>query len=198
MELPALLQPDKQTSARSLGQVRHDSILRSYLSMRTGVGVLGTALPLLLLLGDWFFVQGTPSARGSLSAYYYSGMRDIFVGCLCVTAFPDLLQVLRAEPGEHAERRRRYRRSGGGPFRDGPARGARRPSRRCRTGSARPWSRTCTTSAPATFILRLMIICQGFARPRGSPAAGAGWLRSAKRSSQHSGDGSTVRPISRS
>ncbi len=86
MELPALLQPDKQTSARSLGQVRHDSILHSYLTLRSGVGILGTALPLLLLAGDWLFVTGNMSARGSLSAYYYSGMRDIFVGILFAIA----------------------------------------------------------------------------------------------------------------
>lgn len=60
--------------------------LRSFLLMRTLIGVMGVLLPLTLLLGDGFLFEGG-KPRGSLSAYYYSGMRDIFVSCLCVTAF---------------------------------------------------------------------------------------------------------------
>lgn len=60
--------------------------LRSYLVMRTAIGFIGIGLPILLLVGDWLFLKGTPRARGSLSAYYYSGMRDAFVGILFATA----------------------------------------------------------------------------------------------------------------
>lgn len=58
--------------------------VRSYLLMRLVIGVVGVALPVALLLGDWWFVEGKPTTRGSLSAYYHSGMRDVFVGSLCV------------------------------------------------------------------------------------------------------------------
>lgn len=60
--------------------------LRSFLLMRTLIGVMGVLLPVTLLVGDGFLFEGG-KPRGSLSAYYYSGMRDIFVSCLCVTAF---------------------------------------------------------------------------------------------------------------
>jgi hypothetical protein len=60
--------------------------LRSYFVMRALIGLIGVGLPVLLLVGDWLFLQGTPRARGSLSAYYYSGMHDAFVGILFATA----------------------------------------------------------------------------------------------------------------
>jgi hypothetical protein len=60
--------------------------LRSYLLMRALIGFVGIALPIVLLLGDGFLFKGELPARGSLSAYYYSGMRDVFVGSLCATA----------------------------------------------------------------------------------------------------------------
>lgn len=59
--------------------------LRSYLLMRAVIGFIGVALPFALVLGDWGLERGSPLVRGSLSAYYYSGMRDVFVGALCVT-----------------------------------------------------------------------------------------------------------------
>jgi hypothetical protein len=57
--------------------------VRSYLIMRVWVGVLGIALPILLILGQRYLFDGRPFFRGSLSAYYYSGMRELFVGALC-------------------------------------------------------------------------------------------------------------------
>src|SRR4051794_15891591 len=59
--------------------------LRSYLLMRAVIGFIGLALPVALVLGDWGLERGTLLAKGSLSAYFYSGMRDVFVGSLCVT-----------------------------------------------------------------------------------------------------------------
>lgn len=56
--------------------------VRSYLWMRVGIGVLGIALPLLLVFIDKAAFDGNPFPRGSLSVYYYSGMRDVFVGIL--------------------------------------------------------------------------------------------------------------------
>ena len=57
--------------------------VRSYLVMRVGVGVLGIAVPLLLVFGEPLLFDGQPFLRGSLSAYYYSGVRELFVGALC-------------------------------------------------------------------------------------------------------------------
>lgn len=55
--------------------------VRSYIFMRFAIGVLGAALPLLIIAEPLFF-DGQPFLRGSLSAYYYSGMRELFVGVL--------------------------------------------------------------------------------------------------------------------
>jgi hypothetical protein len=55
--------------------------VRSYIFMRFAIGVLGAALPLQLFAEPLFF-DGQPFLRGSLSAYYYSGMREFFVGVL--------------------------------------------------------------------------------------------------------------------
>lgn len=81
----ALLEPAEMTPERATGQIPFDSISRSYFLMRTLVGALGLALPLLLLLGDLALNAGEFEFRGSLSAYYHSGARDVFVSILAVT-----------------------------------------------------------------------------------------------------------------
>lgn len=58
--------------------------VRSYLLIRTVVGVLGVALPTVLILADWLLLGGEAQLRGSLSAYYHSPARDLFVGTLFV------------------------------------------------------------------------------------------------------------------
>jgi hypothetical protein len=55
--------------------------VRSYIFMRFAIGLLGATLPLMLFAEPLFF-DGQPFLRGSLSAYYYSGMREFFVGVL--------------------------------------------------------------------------------------------------------------------
>ena len=58
--------------------------IRSYLILRVLVGSLGIALPFLVVYGDlWLF--GGDAWRSSLSSYYYSGARDVFVGALSAT-----------------------------------------------------------------------------------------------------------------
>jgi hypothetical protein len=79
-----LLTPETVTPPRPAGPAAKESIVRSYLLMRVIVGALGVLLPVGLLLGDWLFLGGNVSLRGSLSAYYYSGMRDFFVGTLMI------------------------------------------------------------------------------------------------------------------
>lgn len=52
------------------------------------MGILGFALPTLLFLFDWVLLRSKDLVvRGSLSAYYHSGVRDLFVGILCITGF---------------------------------------------------------------------------------------------------------------
>jgi hypothetical protein len=56
---------------------------RSFLIMRLTIGVLGLLLPALLILGSEWVTDPESFPRGSLSAYYHSGARDLFVGTLC-------------------------------------------------------------------------------------------------------------------
>jgi hypothetical protein len=59
--------------------------VHSYLLIRTSVGIIGILLPIILIIGEAFFLAGSVQVRGSLSAYYHSSMQDIFVGSLCIT-----------------------------------------------------------------------------------------------------------------
>ena len=56
--------------------------VRAYLWMRLGVGAMGVLLPLVLIFVDKIAFHGYPFVRGSMSAYYYSGMREWFVGTI--------------------------------------------------------------------------------------------------------------------
>lgn len=78
--------PDADAAESSWNLQARIWYLRSYLFMRTLIGIIGVALPIVLLLVDGFLFRAEKPARGSLSAYYHSGMRDVFVGSLCATA----------------------------------------------------------------------------------------------------------------
>jgi hypothetical protein len=56
-----------------------DSII-SYLLLRKSLGWIAIAMPFALGFGAWFF-EGIPWAD-SISAYYYTSMRDVFVGTM--------------------------------------------------------------------------------------------------------------------
>ena len=58
-----------------------ESLVLAYLSMRKAIGVLGVALPFVMLLGG-LILFGT-GIQGSISRYDYTGMRDVLVGILC-------------------------------------------------------------------------------------------------------------------
>lgn len=60
--------------------------VRSYLTIRTWVGIIGILLPLAFIVGEAFLAGGV-HVRGSISAYYHTSMRDIFVAALCVIGF---------------------------------------------------------------------------------------------------------------
>jgi hypothetical protein len=78
-ELPQFLQPVPTVHPRPAdpSTARYVS---SYLIMRTVVGLLGIALPFVLVLVDGVWFDSSPFLRESLSAYYYSGARELFVG----------------------------------------------------------------------------------------------------------------------
>ncbi len=58
-----------------------DPVVLSYLALRKAVGVVALALPFVLAI-PWWFVSGHTLAD-SISSYYYTGMRNLFVGALC-------------------------------------------------------------------------------------------------------------------
>ena len=77
-----LLTPERTTGSRP-DDPESAKYVRSFLFMRLAVGALGVALPVVLMLVDGFWFDGDPFPRDSLSAYFYSGGREVFVGTLC-------------------------------------------------------------------------------------------------------------------
>ncbi|WP_299907141.1 hypothetical protein [uncultured Paracoccus sp.] len=63
-------------------QAENDLVL-SFLAVRRAIGLLGLFLPLALIA---YGILSGEGIRGSLSSYYYSPMREIFVGTLCAQA----------------------------------------------------------------------------------------------------------------
>lgn len=70
------LTPNATTAARA------EDFTKSYLGIRFIIGMIGLLLPVSLLVIDSVFIDTPVSARGSMSAYYHSGARDLFVGGL--------------------------------------------------------------------------------------------------------------------
>jgi hypothetical protein len=60
---------------------------RTYVWMRAIVGVLGIALPIVYVLGELVFLRGTFRVQDSISAYYHTSVRDVFVAGMCVIGF---------------------------------------------------------------------------------------------------------------
>jgi len=57
-------------------------VVLSYLGLRKAVGIIGVALPFVLAFGK-ILLQG-PGIQSSISGYYYyTDMRNVFVGSLC-------------------------------------------------------------------------------------------------------------------
>ena len=56
----------------------------SYLRLRKAVGVIGIALPFVLAIGK-SLLEGS-GIEGSVSSYYHTVMRDVFVGSVCAIA----------------------------------------------------------------------------------------------------------------
>jgi hypothetical protein len=63
----------------------HDQIIISWLGLRRLIGAIGLLHPIILLFGGMFIFN--VALQSSMSAYYYTGMRDVFVGLGFVTGF---------------------------------------------------------------------------------------------------------------
>ncbi|HOV99740.1 MAG TPA: DUF998 domain-containing protein [Bacteroidota bacterium] len=63
-----------------MSTLRERNLILSYLSLRRMIGVMGISLPIILVLGG--LVQENPIVESSISAYYYTNMRDFYVGLL--------------------------------------------------------------------------------------------------------------------
>lgn len=72
-----------QTATDARTQERDNHLVMSYMALRRAIGLMGAALPVILL------VYGLGWGGGllpSISDYYYSPLREVFVGILCALA----------------------------------------------------------------------------------------------------------------
>jgi hypothetical protein len=67
----------------STPEIEH-SLALSYLGLRKGIGLIGMTLPLVLVIGR--VILESTGILDSISGYYYSSMRNIFVGSLCAVS----------------------------------------------------------------------------------------------------------------
>jgi hypothetical protein len=58
-----------------------NELIVSYMVLRQLVGWIGILLPIVLIVGNALVSHA--SRPGSMSGYYYTGMRNVFVGALC-------------------------------------------------------------------------------------------------------------------
>ena len=56
----------------------------SYIGLRRMIGIIGIMLPYVLFIGK--MILESPGVLGSISAYYYSVMKDVYVDSMCATA----------------------------------------------------------------------------------------------------------------
>lgn len=64
-----------------LNEKSPNPLVRSYLVLRQGIGVIGVALPIVLIVGT-IILERNLEISGSISSYYYRVMGDVFVGSL--------------------------------------------------------------------------------------------------------------------
>ena len=75
----------KKGVAMKKGLDSEKSLVISYLTLRTVIGILGIALPVVVSLGALIIFR--TGLQGSISGYYYTGMRNVLVGTLWATGF---------------------------------------------------------------------------------------------------------------
>jgi len=87
MPVRQLLHPAPPTAPRPAPASGEGRYVRSFLVERLIIGGLSVVLPFALVFLDWGAFSERPLPRDSLSAYYYSGMREWFVLSLGTTGF---------------------------------------------------------------------------------------------------------------
>ena len=56
-------------------------ITQTYINLRLGMATIALLLPILLIIGSW--LSSKVAFQESISAFYHTGMRNLFVGSLC-------------------------------------------------------------------------------------------------------------------
>lgn len=79
---PSSFEPLRKPVAHPPGL--REPIVLSYLALRRAVGIVALGLPFVVAIPWWFFAGHV--LESSISAYYYTGMRNVFVGSLCAIA----------------------------------------------------------------------------------------------------------------
>jgi hypothetical protein len=81
-----------------------EDLVLSYTRVRTALGLLGLALPLVLIVGGLFDEPRLENSQGieaTISDFYHTTYRDIFVGCLCaIGVFLISYRGYRRAPGD--------------------------------------------------------------------------------------------------
>lgn len=68
-----------------------EDVLISYITLRRAIGILGILFPIVLVFGSFSFngfgaLPVCKEIQPSISSYYHTNMRDVFVGTLCTIA----------------------------------------------------------------------------------------------------------------
>lgn len=79
--MPASILVVASPAASSSEQKTPPAVL-SYIALRRVAGWIGIALPVIVVIFDWF-VAHHPCIPSSISASYYTGTRNVFIGSLC-------------------------------------------------------------------------------------------------------------------
>jgi len=78
--MPAKKKPQKRHAQKEDGLKIGNTLVFSYLTLRKVVGILGIAFPFVVSLGGLILFHTV--FQSSISAYYHTHMRDVFVGIL--------------------------------------------------------------------------------------------------------------------
>lgn len=72
--------------AEGLARAGDAELAAAYTYLQRAVGVIAVLLPATLAVGHLILGGDEPGLRGSISAYYYTHMGNVFVGALCALA----------------------------------------------------------------------------------------------------------------
>ncbi len=73
------------TESNQNKEIRKKPYLTSYITLRTAIGLLAISFPIVLVSAS-IIIAGFDDIQQSLSCYYYTNMRNVFVGYLCAFA----------------------------------------------------------------------------------------------------------------